>query len=185
MLAERARCSEELPWEAGFVNRGLAEMFRYNAWANGEFFEACRSLTDEQLDARVPGVSGSVRELLMHIAGAQETFILRTKGRQHEGELARWSEWPGIEKVIEIALTTSEEIVSIAEQLDDDEEVDLPYQGKTYRFPTRFFLTQAMEHGVEHRTEVKVALGHLGVETPDLDGWNYSAAAGYGQEVEP
>ena len=27
------------------MNRGLAEMFRYNAWANRELFEACRSLT--------------------------------------------------------------------------------------------------------------------------------------------
>src|SRR5262245_44254171 len=33
----------------------------------------------------------------MHIASGQQTFILRTKGRQHEGELSRWSTWPGME----------------------------------------------------------------------------------------
>ena len=27
----------------------------------------------------------------------KQTFILRTKGRQHEGELGRQSDWPGIE----------------------------------------------------------------------------------------
>jgi uncharacterized damage-inducible protein DinB len=32
------------------MNTDLAEMFRCNAWANRELFEACRSLTDEQLD---------------------------------------------------------------------------------------------------------------------------------------
>ena len=165
------------------MNKGLAEMFRYNAWANRALFEACRSLTEEQLDTHVPGISGSVRDLLMHIAGGQQTFVLRTKGRQHEGELGRWSDWPGIETLIQIAARTSDELISIAEQLEDDEEVDLPYQGKTYRYPKRFFLVHAMEHSTEHRTEVKLALAHVGVETPDLDGWSYSASAGYGQEI--
>ncbi len=164
------------------MSKDLAEMFRYNAWANRELFNACRLLTEEQLDLHIRGISGSVRELLMHIAGGQQTFILRTKGRQHEGELGRQSAWPGIETVIHIAESTSDELITIAEQLKDNEEVDLPYQDKTYRFPRRFFLVHAMEHSTEHRTEVKVALAHVGIETPDLDGWNYSQSAGYGQE---
>ena len=95
----------------------------------------------------------------------------------------RSSAWPGIEKVIDVATRTSDELITIAEQLTDDEDVDLPYQGKTYRYPKRFFLVHAMEHSTEHRTEVKLALAHVGVETPDLDGWPYSASAGYGQEI--
>lgn len=165
------------------MNEGLVEMFRYNAWANQQLFEACRSLDDVQLDTHVKGTSGSVRELLMHIAGGQQTNVLRTKGRQHEGELARWSDWPGMDSLIEIVESTSAELIRIADQLHGEEEVDLHYQGKTYRYPKRFFLAAVMVHGVEHRTEVKVALGHLGIETPDLDGWPYSSAAGYGSEV--
>ncbi len=169
--------------KAVLMNDGLAEMFRYNAWANRELFEFCRSLREEQLDTQVPGTSGSVRELLMHIVGGQQTFILRTKGRQHEGELTRRSAWPGIDRLVEIVESTSEELIVIAEQLDDREEVDLPYLGKVYRYPKRFFLVHAMAHSAEHRTEVKVALGHIGVETPDLDGWPYSFAVGYGEVV--
>ncbi len=165
------------------MNQDLAEMFRYNAWANRELFSACRSLTEEQLDVHVQGISGSVRELLMHIAGGQQTFVLRTKGRQHEGELGRHSDWPGIEALIRIAASTSDELIAIAEGLKDNEEVDLPYQGKAYRYPKRFFLVHAMEHSTEHRTEVKVALAHIGIGTPDLDGWNYAQSAGYGQEI--
>jgi uncharacterized damage-inducible protein DinB len=166
------------------MNKDLAEMFRFNAWANQELFSACRSLTEEQLDMRIQGISGSVRELLMHIAGGQQTFVLRTKGRQHEGgELGRQSDWPGIETVIQIAASTSDELIAIAEQLKDNEVVDLSYQGKTYRYPKRFFLVHAMEHSAEHRTEVKAALAHVGIETPDLDGWNYAQSAGYGQEI--
>ncbi len=156
-------------------------MFLYNAWANRELYRACSSLSDEQLDARVKGISGSVRELILHIAGGQQTMILRTKGRQHEGELDRGSEWPGFERLIAIVEETNLELITIAEQIDGDAEIDLPYQGKSYRYPIRFFLVHAMEHSVEHRMEVKVALGHIGIETPDLDGWSYSEAAGYGQ----
>ena len=36
---------------------------------------------------------------------------------------------------------------------------------------------------MEHRTELKIALAQMGIETPDLDGWNYAMARGYGQEV--
>ena len=74
-------------------------------------------------------------------------------------------------------------MVSIAEGLDVDTDVDLPWLDKTYRFPKSFFLVHALEHGVEHRTEIKLALAAAGIATPDLDGWSYSAAMGYGQEV--
>lgn len=165
------------------MSRALAEALRYNAWANRELYEACRVLTDDQLDTHLRGTSGSVRELLLHIAGGQQTFVLRTKGRQHEDELDRGSSWPGFDRLIEIISHTSDELISIAEELEYDKEVDLPYGGKVFRFPMRVFLVHAMEHGVEHRTEVKVALAHLGVDTPDLDGWGFSAVMGYGQEI--
>ncbi len=39
------------------------------------------------------------------------------------------------------------------------------------------------EHGVEHRAEIKDTLALSGIETPDLDAWFYSPAAGYGREI--
>jgi uncharacterized damage-inducible protein DinB len=164
-------------------NGPLREVLAYNRWATLRLVEACRSLTDEQLDARMPGVSASVRELLLHVVGGQRTFVLRTKGRQHEGELNRWSEWPGFEALLEVARATSDQLVEIASELVEDADVDLPYMGKVFRFPRSFFLLHAVEHGVEHRTEIKVALNQLGVETPDLDAWSYAGDAGHGQEV--
>jgi uncharacterized damage-inducible protein DinB len=165
------------------MNLGLVEMMRYNAWANETLFDACRGLTDEQLDAHLSVTSGSTRELLIHIVGGQQTFALRTKGRQHEGELDRGSPWPGMSELVELAAGTSDELTAIAEHLDARSETDLPYFGKVYRYPTRFFLVHAAEHGVEHRMEVKLNLAHVGVDTPDLDGWAYGDAAGYGAEV--
>jgi len=165
------------------MNQPLAAVLTHNRWANLELLEACRSLTGAQLDARAPGTSGPVRELLVHIVGGQQTFVLRTKGRQHEGELNRNSPWTGFETRVDIATRTSDELIAIAEDMDADTEVDLPFMGKTYRYPKSFFLVHAIEHGVEHRTEVKVTLASIGVATPDLDAWPWGADAGYGREV--
>jgi len=167
------------------VNQPLAEVFRYNRWATLRLIEACRSLSDEQLDTRVRGASGTVRELLLHVVGGQQTFVLRTMGRQHEGELNRASRWPGFDVLLDVAERSSDQLVEIAAELVEDSEVSLPYLGRVFAFPQSFFLVHAAEHGVEHRTEIKLALAQLGIETPDLDGWPYGDAAGYGREVTP
>jgi uncharacterized damage-inducible protein DinB len=165
------------------VNEPLAEMLRYNRWATLRLLEACRHLSDAQLDAHMAGVSGSVRRLLLHMVGGQQTFALRTKGRQHEGELNGGSMWPGWDALAGIARVSADELVEIAEQLIEDETIVLPYMSKRPTFPKSFFLVHAVEHGVEHRTEIKVALAQQGVETPDLDGWSYAEARGFGAEA--
>lgn len=164
------------------MTRSLAEMFEYNRWANRTLIEGCRGLDEATLGTRVPGVSGTIASLFTHVIGGEQTQVLRTKGRQDEGELTRASPFPGFDELARLAEETGAALIAIAAQLDDDATAALPWQGRTFRFPVRFFLTHAMEHSVEHRTEIKVALGHLGIGTPDLDGWNYAAAMGYGQE---
>ena len=165
------------------MNAGLVEVLRYNRWANLTLLEACRELTADQLRTQPPAISDTMAALLMHLVGGQQTFVLRTKGRQHEGELNRDSAWPGMDAIIKIARTTSDELIAIAEAFEDT-EVGLPYMGKSFRYPVRFFLTHAVAHGAEHRTEIKIALLQLGIKTPDLDAWQFAEAMGYGAEIE-
>jgi uncharacterized damage-inducible protein DinB len=166
------------------MSKALADCLRYNRWANLALIDACRGLTDEQLDTRAPGSSRSVRELFQHAAGSELTFLLRTKGRQHEGESRHVDRaWPGFDALRDVAASSGDELIAIAAALDEDELVVLPYQGKKYKYPKSFFLLHAIEHGVEHRTEIKLTLASIGIETPDLDGWFYAPAAGYGREV--
>ncbi|HZQ37988.1 MAG TPA: DinB family protein [Dehalococcoidia bacterium] len=162
------------------MNEPLAQMFRYNRWANLTLLDACRTLDAGHLATRMPGGSGTVGEVLLHLVGGQQTFVLRTQGRQHEGELNRSSAWPGWERLIAIVRETSDALIAIAAALERDTDVALPWQGSVYRYPTSFFLVHALEHGVEHRTEIKLALAQLGIATPDLDGWRFSDAMGYG-----
>ena len=165
------------------MSKALADCLRYNRWANLALLDACRVLTDEQLDARATGSSRSVRELFSHLVGSELTFALRTKGRQHEGESRHVEPWPGFDVLRQVAASSGDDLIAIAAGLDEDELVALPFKGKTYEYPKGFFLLHAIEHGVEHRTEIKVALALIGIATPDLDGWFYSEAAGYGREV--
>lgn len=164
------------------MNAPLADMLRYNHWATTRLLEDCRELPDATLDARASGATGSIRELLVHVVGAQQTFALRTKGRQHEGELSRKSAWPGWDALVEAARSSGEELIAIAAALESDREVDLPYMGKSFLFPASFFLVHAIQHGADHRAEVRMSLRSLGIETRDLDAWEYGAAMGYGAE---
>ena len=165
------------------MNTPLAEMLRYGKWANETLLESCRTLTPEQLEIRVPGSGRTVAELFTHAIYSQLTFVLRTKGRQHEGEGDPGIGSPDFDTLMEVARRSSDDLIRIAEALDEDTDVDLPYEGQSFRFPLSFFLVHAVEHGVEHRTEIKVALAQDGVETPDLDAWQFAAARRFGQAV--
>jgi len=166
------------------MSAALADCLRYSRWANLSLIDACRGLAAEQLDARATPSSRSVRELFQHIVGSELTFVLRTKGRQHEGESQHVdATWPGLQLLRDVVASSGDDLIAIAAGLDENELVALPYRGKTYEYPKSFFLLHAIEHGVEHRTEIKLTLALIGVATPDLDGWFYSEAAGYGREV--
>jgi uncharacterized damage-inducible protein DinB len=161
----------------------LAELFRYNAWANQRLIAVCSGLTEEQLTAPTPGGDArAIRSKLLHVVGGQQTFALRTKGRQHEGELNAGSAWPGWDRLIEVERESSAELIRIAEELQEDVEMVLPYMGMRPRYPVSFFLTHALVHGAQHRTEIALALAVMGVEPPDLEGWAYAEAMGYGPE---
>jgi uncharacterized damage-inducible protein DinB len=167
------------------MDDGLVEMLEYNRWATRGLLLACRQVSEPALDERLPGFSGSCRELVLHLVGGQQTFVLRTRGRQHEGELNRDSPWPGWDPLVEIADQTSEALLAAARSPAQADEIELPYGRRRYRYPIRFFLVHAVEHGVEHRTEIKLQLGQQGIPTPDLDGWQFAAARGYGAESRP
>lgn len=161
----------------------LAEAFRYNRWANERLLAACRALSDDLLDVAVPGTYGSTRRTLLHLVGGQQTFVLRTHGRQHEGEFSASSPWPGFDALERVADESSNALIAIAESLVGDEQITLPWQGTDYRFPRVFFLVHALEHGIEHRAQVVVTFAQLGLPAPDLDAWAYAEYAGYGLPV--
>jgi uncharacterized damage-inducible protein DinB len=139
------------------VNEPLARQFYYNRWANERLIEACLGLADKDLDAEGPGTYGSIRSTLLHVIHGQWAFLARLSGQaQDPRALSRL--WAGFEVV-------------------------LAYMGKSHRYPRSFFLLHAVQHGVEHRTQIGMMLARLGHEPPDLDSWAFAEHTGLGAEI--
>ena len=72
-----------------------SKLFEHNLWANMRMLEVCADLPDAILDATVQGTAGSIRETLMHIAGAEQRYAMRLSGRTPTfGERDGWPSLP-------------------------------------------------------------------------------------------
>lgn len=163
-------------------NAPLARVFEYNAWANGRIIDACRDLTDAQFDASGSAAFGSIRTTLLHVIYGQYSMLARLNGTAQDPRSFS-PPWPGIDALMSVAAETSGALTAAAAELRDDASVVLAYQGKSYRYPKSFFLTHALQHGVEHRTQIGTMLAQLGLGQPNLDAWEYAGFAGLGVEV--
>ena len=62
------------------MSETLIQLCRHNLWANEQLLDACAELSDAQLDATMTGAFGSIRDTLMHLAGAQERIATALAG---------------------------------------------------------------------------------------------------------
>ncbi len=167
------------------MNEGLAQMFRYNRWANRVLIEACAALPHVQLEASVPGTFGSIEATLHHLAEAQDVFLTRLHSDDIE-QAARTAAWRSRTLDFRIlrdeVMRSSDALLAEAEAFEHDADVPLPpFQGLTYLFPRSFLLLHALYHGIEHRGQICTTLTAIGVTPPDLDGWGYALAHGLGR----
>ncbi len=165
------------------MNEPLAEMLRQNTWANLGLLDACAGLTPDQLDATVPGTRGTIRETLLHIVGGEARYCSILTGHLPEPTLNERSPWEGVEPLRAAARAAGEVLIAYAAGLDEDREIHVVTPpGREFHGFATVILVQTMNHGTEHRSQVKVVLSQLGIEPPELDGWNYATATG---KVEP
>ncbi len=67
-------------------------------------------------------------------------------------------------------------LVAAAEQLDPAGVIEQEWDGQVHRYRAAALFIQAVNHGVEHRTNVTTILAQLGIEPPAVDGWGYMMA---------
>jgi len=66
----------------------LQMIFSHHLWANLRLFERCCSLTDEQLDSSITGVFGSIRETLLHVVKAEQSYFSRiSTGKMYDHQV--------------------------------------------------------------------------------------------------
>ena len=153
----------------------LSDFFRYNLWANRGLLDACENLTDAQLDFTIEkGMYGSIRQTLMHIFTSQEGYVPRFDfiGARPTPPLKEFTSFPGFDELRRRAEWSGKALLATAEQADLSEVLHL--DNGTYDAEVIIVLIQAINHGVDHRSQISTLLTQLGIEPPVLDGWFYN-----------
>ena len=155
------------------MSESLVEMFRHNAWANEQLFDACVGLSDTQLDATLVGTFGSVRDTLVHIVGAQERYVAALAESGPVSVIREREPFPGLAELRDGARTSGAALIDLAAEAQAGATVTTTYRGEDFTLPVWLLLVQAINHATEHRAQVAAILTQQGSEPPSMDGWTY------------
>jgi len=150
----------------------LTTLFSHNLWANLRLLERCAGLTSEQLDASLAGTYGSIRDTLQHIATAERSYFSRiSTGQPHR----RPKDAPPmtVAEMTDSLRASGSGLIEWAPKVRPDETVQVDWEGTPRDVPKTVILTQVINHATEHRAQVMAILTQLGIQPPELDGWNY------------
>ncbi len=158
---------------------GLPDVFRYNLWANLRLLETCAELSDAQLDATTKGMFGSVRETLIHMLASEEGYARTVTGKISTPPLEDLTQLPDFDELRRRAQGSGEALIAFAEQVDQGElSRILHLDGGTYDAPVIVVVIQAINHAIDHRSQIAMLLSQQEIELPDnfLDAWAYNDA---------
>ena len=160
----------------------LTKLFGHNAWANLKLLDFCEGLSDEQLDITAVGGFGSIRATLVHIVGAEVSYVRRVNGKL-PAVPPRRGEFPGFGVLKDAVRWSAEELLQLALSARADTLVQEHEERMRYEYKLAALMVQAITHSCEHRTQVSAIITQLGLEPPDMSGWNYMQEMGELQEL--
>lgn len=154
----------------------IADFYRQNEWANLALIDACRGLTDEQLDATAEGTYGSIRDTLRHIVSSECAYAYRLGDASIE-RIGSDDPWPGFDRLAELAGATAASLTRHAQAVTDE---PIRTTGSSHAYDTEpaVILVQMFHHSTEHRSQVNTILTHLGLEPLELSAWEWGLADG-------
>jgi uncharacterized damage-inducible protein DinB len=161
----------------------LTKLFEHNTWANLKLLDFCEGLSDEQLDTTAIGGFGSIRDTLLHIVGAEVSYVRRVNGKLPAKPLAR-GQFPGFEVLKEAARWTGDELPLLALSAREDTLVQESESQWRCEYKLNSLMVQAINHATEHRTQIATIITQLGMEPPDMSGWRFMEEIGEFKEVE-
>ncbi len=153
----------------------IDRLFEFNLWANIQLIELCQELTNEQLEAETDGVYGRIRPTLVHIVRAEGGYLRRLTGSRPWDDDRTWDSLT-LEELREKAQLSGSRLLAVASDVDPERRHTVTFQGQPFHYFNWTILLQALYHGIEHRTQIKVLLSRLGLEHPDLSPWDFVEA---------
>lgn len=163
----------------------LVRLFEHNNWANRQIIEACLKLSDEQLDAPPTSATyGSIRKTLVHMIAAQQRYYHHLTLPLEIRLEHIYPDFADDEKAVEafdvetVAHRTGEAFLALARgetNLFQSTQIHTP---DGYIVEPWVLMVQVINHGNEHREQIKSMLTALGITPPEIDGWMYGETLG-------
>ena len=145
----------------------LDRMLGYGGWTTGQALEACRGLTDAQLDQPFDIGHGTLRGTLVHVIGAVAYWTGQMTGEAPAPPPAEAS----IDALVAWHRQVHAAFAVAARRARDEGRLDETFLDR-YDYPQSRggTILQVAWHGAQHRAEVRHMLNRLGVEDlPDGD----------------
>jgi uncharacterized damage-inducible protein DinB len=153
-------------------NAILANLFRFNQWANVELIDACAQLDPAVVDEALPGTQGTVRSTLWHMVELEYRFLGALQGNRGADAFTLPGAPDGDLSTLRVlALDAGEQLVAWAEATSGDPMIESTFQGQPFAAPSSVFVGQTLNHAKEHRQPLHEALLLKGVAMPDLSAW--------------
>lgn len=153
----------------------LAELIRYNNWANQQVLAACEQLSEEQLESTLPGSYGTIRETLEHLIRSEAFYVSILTGQRPLPPF-QWDAKPTLAEMREYAVQVGEALVDAIQRLRPNDLVYEEEEGQKFHYQAVVVFIQIINHGVEHRTNITSILSAGQQTAPEVDGWGYMFA---------
>jgi uncharacterized damage-inducible protein DinB len=159
------------------MSQGLIELVRtlyaYDRWANRQIVEAAQRLTASQLLTPINASLPSVRDTLVHIMDAQQTWITRFQELPPPLPL-RPEDFPDLASMLGRWQTIEADIDSFVRTLADDVPLTrvihyVNARGEPNAYPLWQMMVHLVNHGTQHRSEVAARLTEMGSSPGWLD----------------
>ena len=110
----------------------------------------------------------------MHLFGAEEGYVGALTGKIPTPLLKELTTFPGFDELRRRAKMSGEELITVTEQGDLSQILHL--DGGTYDAPAIIVVIQAINHAIDHRSQISTLLSQQGIGPPELDAWAYNDA---------
>jgi uncharacterized damage-inducible protein DinB len=173
------------------MDAGFVALFRHHAWATDRLLAACEGLPPEHLEFVTQGAYGGLGATLRHLVEAEERYVSRLRGEgERPGPAPNQPDPPAPPEALAPSIpvlrrragSSGRSLVELAGTIGPEAMLQTTFRGEPVTLPAVVIFAQALDHGGEHRTQVRHALTVLGYDPPDIDAWAWDDAA---NGVEP
>lgn len=161
----------------------LTRLFEHNTWANLKLLDFCEGLSDAQLDTTAVGCYGTIRDTLRHTIGAETGYVERVSSEPPPNVFPHGGPFPGFAALKTNARWTGVELLKMALSAREDTLVRNRPPRDPMEYKLADLVVQAIDHSAEHRTQVSAIITLLGLEPPDMSGWNFMQETGALKEL--